>query len=84
MRTKITKLVYVGIACFCMVSVLGQEKVSSIRMPRKMAPVRNETKLRASGKQQPDSVVEYYDDGYKVNPYCSLCTSNQEKLAKNQ
>jgi len=57
-----------------MVSVWGQEKMSSIRMTGKKAPVRDEIKLRSSEKQIPDSVVEYFDSVdkyYEVYYYAS-------------
>ena len=69
MKKNFTKLVCVGIACFCIVSAMGQEKMTGVRIAGEKALVKDEVNLRAGEKQQPDSVVMYYDDGYKANVF---------------
>ena len=65
MRKNFTRLVCVGIASFCMMVVFGQEKVP---VERKIVPAEG-MRLRASERQRPDSVVEYIDNGRKVNVF---------------
>jgi hypothetical protein len=70
MKKNFTKLVSVGIACFCILSTMGQEKMLGVRVSGEKALVKDEVKLRAATeKQQPDSVVMYYDDGYKESVF---------------
>lgn len=67
-KMKFTRLVCicVGLASLCLQSVMGQEKMPAQRtMEVKPLPL-EEVKLRADEREQPDSVVMYYDAGYKA------------------
>ena len=64
MRKKITRLVYAGIACFCMVSALAQEQTMDAQPD---VSLQQETKLRIGENKWPavwpDSVIVYRFSG---------------------
>ena len=66
MRKNFTRLVCVGIASFCMMTVFGQEKMPAVRniFDEKSIRKLNEVELRADEETEywwPDSVI-YYDN----------------------
>lgn len=63
---KFTRLVCISIASFCVLSTMGQENKPVIRSVERMIVPTEDVRLRANDKQQPDSVVMYYDVGYKA------------------
>jgi len=60
-----TRLVCIGIVSFCVLSAMGQEKTTAIRIAEERISLQENIKLRADEIQEPDSVVRYNKSGYK-------------------
>lgn len=69
MRKRITRLMYIGIACLCMLPALGQEKTTFERKVKESDFQRNNIEIRSDGTKGywwPDSLI-FYDSAGK--PY---------------
>ena len=67
MKKNFTELVCIGIACFCMVSAMGQEKMTAGSIiEEKNLQKQNEIELRTDEVEYwwPDSVIIYTAEGY--------------------
>ena len=71
MTRNFTKLVCIGIACFCMVSVLGQDNNPFVRMFEENVFTEKDVQLRASNTIYsdcwlPDSMIRYNAVGVPI------------------
>lgn len=68
MKMKITRLVFIGITSFCMLSAMGQEKSVAIERINEKDFLKNEVELRTRATEYwwPDSVISY---NYIGEPY---------------